>query len=275
MNTIKKISAMIAAMLAVVILSACSSYEDPDTAFKGKIDDGFMNSLARGETSVTFRQTDYLKYEMDYDSYHNNIGKWHEVKELMDGESTPGFFGLVIHNGKSWRPVKAYQDATNCPSPLFNVWKIYCEETGVYKEVYVACPIRFDAEQKQFAVEDAVYVVESAENNELVLSYETLGYKPDSDNKLVPCKAYKYIISYKKAAMEMPDLDNILYFGSDTDAKIAMVSTLREYFGDEINLNHYHGNMLTYPIVNLKKIEEYLRNGKDEYEKDVIGAASK
>lgn len=275
MNKINKITAMITAMIAVVVFSACQSYEDPDTAFKGKINDGFMNSMARGETSVTFRQTDYLKYEMDYNAYQYRTGKWSEAKELGYGESTPGFFGLVVHNGKSWRPVKKYQDDTNCPSPLFDIWKIYCELTGVYKEVFVACPITFDAEHKKFTVEDAVYDVESAENNELVLSYEGLGYKPDNENKLVPCKAYKYIVSYKKAAMEMPDLDNILYFGSDTEAKIAMIITLREYFGDEINLNHYHGNMLTYPIINLAKIEEHLRSGKDEYEKDIIGKDSK
>ncbi|MDE6333559.1 MAG: hypothetical protein K2L77_02820 [Muribaculaceae bacterium] len=275
MIPINKLMAVAIALLAMVAVSACSSYEDPDTAFKGKIDDGFMNSMARGETSVTFRQTDYLKYEMDYNAYQYRTGKWSEAKELLDGESTPGINGLTVLNGNSWRPVNRYQIYTGCPSSLFSVWTIYEELNGFNKAVYVSCPVEYNADNKTFKVEDTVYNIEKATDNELVLSTEGLSYSMNNQHELVPSKATKYIMFYNKAAMEIPDIENCIYSESETNAKLQMVKILREYFGDEINLNHYHGNMLTYPIVNLKKIEEHLRSGKDEYEKDVIGKDSK
>lgn len=63
--------------------------------------------------------------------------------------------------------------------------------------------------------------------------------------------------------METPDMDKVLYFDSEKEAKLAMVKILREYFGDVINLNSF-GNAFTLPILNLAQLEENLRNGDDE-----------
>lgn len=274
MKLINKLMAMAIALLAMAAVSACSSEDDPNDAFKGNVDKNFMESIARGETSITFNLNHINGYEMDYAAYQDGTGKWGTRKEL-DGPSISGINGLTVLNGNSWRSVKRYQIYTGCPSPLFDVWTIYEELNGFRKGVYVSCPVEYNADNKTFKVEDTVYNIEKATDNELVLSTEGLSYSMNNQHELVPSKATKYIMFYNKAAMEMPDIETCIYSESETNAKLEMVRILREFFGDEVNLNNYHGNMLTYPMVNLKTIEEHLRSGKDEYEKDVIGAASK
>lgn len=63
--------------------------------------------------------------------------------------------------------------------------------------------------------------------------------------------------------METPDIDKILYFDTEKDAKLAMVKILRGYFGDVIDRNKY-GNMYTYSILNLAQLEDNILN--DRYE---------
>ena len=148
--------AMAIALLAMLAISACSSEDDPNNAFKGNVDKEFMESIARGETSITFNLNHTNEYEMDYAAYQNGTGKWDTRKEV-DGPSISGINGLTVLNGKSWRPVNRYQIGTGCPSSLFSVWTIYEELNGFCKKVYVSCPVEYNADNKTFKVEDKVY----------------------------------------------------------------------------------------------------------------------
>jgi len=271
MRLINNIKTIVVALFVAAIMCACSSYDDPDIDFKGNIDNTFMNSLARGTTSVTFTWDDILEYEMDYKEYQKGERKWEDVTGKYIGGALPGFGKLIILNGCSWSPVSLTDPTTSCPSMISAVWPIYCRLTGFDKEVYVACPIEFDAEKKTLKVDDCIYNIEKAEGDNMILSTESVFYRSDEREGLVPSHARKYVIFYKKATMESPDMDKVIYFDSNKEAQIAMVVMLREYFGDKINLNSY-GNMYTYPIVNLALLEEGIRND-NPYDPNVVSAA--
>ena len=257
-------------MLAMLLFAACQSYDDPDVAFKGNIDDGFLNSLARGESSISLTETDSRYYEKDYDNYRHNSGKWEEPKEDLLGG---GFRSknLIITEGKSWSDVLLYNPSTLAPSLVAYPWEIYCQKTKFDKKVYVACPVKYNATDKTLSIDDKTFTVEKASDTELILSITGLLYKSNvSTGKLEPSKASKNILFYEKAAIETPDIDNAIYYDSNKNAKIAMVKMMREYFGDVINLNLYQGSMLSYPIINLAQLEENPRNDVDEMENGTL-----
>lgn len=264
MKLINKLVAISIALLAMAAVSACSSYEDPDIAFKGKVDGDFLNSLARGETSVTFSKNGTKGYVMDYASYQNGTGKWDEAPKGQLGGAGLGYDKLVIINGRTWSPLELYDKSTLAPSLLVIPWKAFCKETGYNKSVYVACPMEFDAESKSLKIGELTYSVEKAEGNELTLSMIGHIYQiNDQTGDFEITEASKTLLFYKKAAMETPDMNQVAYFDSEKDAKLGMIAMLREHFGDVIDLNHY-GHMFTFSILNLAIVEENLRNGFDE-----------
>lgn len=270
MKLINKLMAIAIALLAMVAVCACSSYEDPDVAFKGNVDGNFLNALARGETSVTFSKKDSKSYEMDYAAYLNGTGKWDDEPKDQLGGGGLGYDKLVIINGRTWSPLELYDKSTLAPSLLVTPWKVFCKETGYNKDVYVACPMEFDAESKSLKIGELTYSVEKAEGNELTLSRIGQIYQiNDQTGDFEITKAYKTVVFYKKAAMETPDMNQVVYFDSEKDAKLGMIAMLREHFGDIIDLNHY-GHMYTFSILNLAIMEENIRNGLDEDANDAL-----
>ncbi len=253
---------MVIALLAMIATGACS-YEDPDIAFKGNIDNNFLRSLARGESSITLTKTGAKNYVMDYKKYLNGSGKWDEEKGDILGGGSAGIDQLIIINGRTWSPIYLFDRSTLAPSLILGPWNVYRKRTGFDKEVYIACPIEYDEEAKTLKIKDHTYSIEKAENKNLTLSIISEIYQLTDNYQWTITQASKSIVFYKKSAMETPDMDKVLYFDSEKEAKLAMVKILREYFGDVINLNSF-GNAFTLPILNLAQLEENLRNGDDE-----------
>ena len=262
MKLINKLMAIAIALLAMVAISACS-YEDPDIAFKGNIDANFLNSLARGETSITLSKTDCKEYEMDYQKYLNGSGKWDKAEDGRLGGSDLGVDKLIIINSRTWNPILLFNKSTLAPSLIYEPWEIYCKETGFDKEIYIACPIEYDADSKTLKIENITFSIEKAENDKLILSTVGEIYQYTQPDKFEPTKASKTILFYKKSAMEPPDMDNILYFDTEKEAKLAMVRILRGHFGDYIDRNHY-GHAYTYSIINLAQLEDNILNDREE-----------
>ena len=250
------------AAIAVVAMVACTSYEDPDIAFKGKIDKNFLSSVSRGETSVTYTKKDSRDYFKDIAAANNSDEKWREDREEVDGWSSPLPMILTITDGRAWSPIDLNDPITLCPSLVSSPWIIFCKETGYDKEVYIACDVEYNEDDNVLKIGNIDLSVEKASDNQLTASYIYTISKVDND-VLVPWRLEKTVVFYERSMLAELDKDKIIFFETEKEAKIAMVQMLREYFGDEINLNHY-GNMYTYPIINLALLEDDLRNDRDE-----------
>jgi len=244
-------------VLASAALSACSSYDDPDMAFKGKVDEAFLTALARGEASVAFHKKDVRTYEKEYTAYQRSNGKWEEVKEdqLGIGKTlVPDMFS--ISDGRTWA-LFDFDRTIEEESLLAGSWNIHCKRTGYDKEIYEACPFEFNATDKKVTINGREFEVEKAEGDELIISMIGTLYSTDeATGEWGPSHAYKDIYFLNKKAPDVPDPDKITYYDSHKDVLLAIVRLLRSEYGDTFNM----GSNLTYPHVNLAQIEENIVN---------------
>lgn len=255
MKLINKLMAMAIALLAMVAVSACSSYEDPDVAFKGKVNANFLNALSRGETSVTFKIEKVHSYEKEYNKNSLNGDKWTEItgKYDIDGINIiPDRFS--IYQGRTWITVEL-SDLIPEECLLAGAWNIYCKKTKFNKDIFVADKVEFNQDNKTLKLNGTVFEVESANEDKLIISNLSETYSIKS-SELKPSHLSKTIIILKKNAIEIPETGHILSYESRNEAMLAMVRMIRAEYGDVLNL----GSNYTFPHINLAQIEENILN---------------
>lgn len=274
-------TALLVTLLAVI--SGCSSYEDPDIAFKGNIDENFLNGLSRGETSVKFDLSDYKVFEMDYASYHKGNGKWSTFNKSIGGLH-PSLSSLIILDGKCWSVLNLVDAQTLQPSVLSQLWFNYCKETGCNNTVYVTCPFEFNAKDNYVVVGGHTFSVngnskstklnlgiEKAAADNMILSGLNTISVVDDNNNLVPDYVTKTILFYKKVVLEPLAVDECYKFDNITDALLGIIKLLREKYGDTPYFGNHYINGEAYPqIIDLVQVENNIRNGIEEYANNAI-----
>ena len=252
-----KLSYLFAAAAAVcsMSLAGCSDNNDAPAPFDDLEQSLFMSKLSEGQESATYHLESFSFYQM---SNGNNDG-WVE-QDFNDwvGLSVPAPADITIHNGCTWQPLVMFNVATG-PSALYMPLYAYRLQTGFDKEFYVAAPIDYDADTKTMKIDKYTYEVESVSEDVLKIIHISefwggIDGKGGQD---------KFNITFKRKELSLPDLDKIVFYGSELEAKLAIIEMLRAQFGDEFNVNKYLTGqvILDDPMVNLNEIEAGLRAG--------------
>lgn len=279
MKHLFKILAMSVTLLAVIALPACTSDDGPiiNDDQSAKIDVNFLKSLARGETAITFDADTVVWYSKVYDPLFGEVDTlqngWIENRNMpVDGWIWPVYSNITISDGYVWHKVNLSNSARNF-SLVYEPWKIYCKQTGYSKQIYVTCPLKFDAENIAITIYGDKYDVEQADETSLSISQTIANTDSELTDEQRDKTKLKTELRYKKGIKEEFDPELIICFGSNKEAKIAMVRMMREYFGDIINLDDYSADnvYLTIgvdkrPVINLAQLEYDLLN--DIYEFD-------
>lgn len=279
MKRLLKLLAIAVPMLVVIVLSACSSDDGPklNEDKTEKIDVNFLKSLARGETAITFDADTVIWYSKVYYPIYGDVDTlengWIECRNMpIDGWMWPAYTNITISDGKVWHKVNLSHAARNF-SLVYEPWKIYCKKTGFSKQIYVSCPFEYDIEQTTINFYGDKYDIDQADDNTLRISQTTFNSDPALTDTQRDESGFKTELSFKKGILEEFDPDQIMCFGSNNEAKIAMVKMMRQYFGDIINLNDYSDEFVfvtsgvdKYPVIDLAQLEYDLTNGLYEFD---------
>lgn len=215
----------------------------------------FLKKLSEGQESATYKLESFSYYKM---SNGNNKGWVEENFYDWIGLSVPAPSDITIHNGCTWQPLRMF-DIVGGPSVLYMPLYAYRLETGFDKEFYVAAPIDYDADNKTLKIDKYTYEVESVTEETLKVVHisEFWGGIDGKGGK------DKFNLTFKRKDLSLPDLNKIIFYESELDAKLAIVEMLRAQFGDEFNVNkNLVGQViLDHPMVNLNEIEAGLKAG--------------
>lgn len=242
------------AALCVMPLTGCSDVDSPLDVNEEQQDPALLKKLSEGQESATYARESFTFYNL---SYANDMG-WVEQPSLPDGAIVPSPGSITIHNGCTWQPL-SLSSSTGLPGPLSMPFYAYCRVTGFNKAFYVASPVEYDSVNGTFKMGKYTYDVESVTKETLKLV--NIGeYQGGIDGK---GGKHRFDLTFKRQELSLPDLDKILFFDSELEAKLTMLEMIREQFGDEFNLNDYLGGhiILDHPMVNLNEIEAGLKAG--------------
>lgn len=245
------------ATVCALSLAGCSnndiSYDDEFE--QGPLDWAVMENILEGQESVMYKRTSSSWYRW---SYANNDGWEKQDYSQWVGASVPAPLSIVMHNGCAWQPL-TMETCAGGPSVLSGPFYAYCRVTGFNKEFYALASMDLDFANATFKLNNANYKVMSVTKDNLKLKYicDFAGGEGGKGGK------NKYYITFKCVSLSEADINNILFYDSELEAKLAMVEMIRAQFGNEFNLNDYFDGqvILSYPMVNLNDIEAGLKAG--------------
>lgn len=253
-------------MMALAVCS-CSNDSKPEQTGMEDIDAVFLSGLARGEISTVFDLDKMEVLEKNYDPVNGVDGNWRESSLL--GWEYPDYSSIMVMSGSVWRPIWLFHISAES-SILYYPWKYYCKETGWTKAIRIAVAFEFDADNKKLRIDKSSYDIEKADTKSITISSTLVREVPDNgDGDLVP-GLLKFVLHYSRDS-KAPDVDSILFFDSEKDAKLAMVRMMREYFGDKIDLcdyaeeDDYADRIFENPVIDLAALEDDLLNDRDEW----------
>lgn len=241
----------------ILMLSACSDNKDVLSELESTpaYQNDYLMSLTRGETSACYKLKSTTLFEK-----RSEESDWEEINPSeMIGWATPAPVNLTISEGRTWIPMEWF-DISIGPDPLFMPWLAYCRTIGSTKDIYIACPIVYDNESKELSMNDESYTVETFTESAIEIKHFSIfSYYSKTDSK-IQYGEYQCNLRYEKSELSLPAKDNILFFDSEKEAKLAVIQMIREKFGDVFNLNDYLGNeiQLDNPIIDLREIEKTL-----------------
>lgn len=215
-----------------------------------------LTKLAKGEVSMSFTFEGVTLFQSDA---RTNF-EWEQV-DLSD------YFGFdislprTIHitDGCTWQEYSLFNVALG-PNPLYMPWEIYCSRTGHSNQLFIVSNMGYDEESQQMTIGDKICRVESLVDDTITLSHESQYSYWDNSGNAVAKGTHKEFLEYKIVELNIEDKDSVLYFASEKELFRALIDTLREYFGNEFNMNDYlyPTVILTSPMVNFDEIEKQL-----------------
>lgn len=213
-----------------------------------------LTRLAKGDVSKSLTIVDVKLFQNDA----RTDFEWEEV-DLTDyaGFSISLPYTIQISEGYTWSEYSLF-DVTMGPNPLYMPWKIYCSKTGHSDQLFIISNMGYDEENQQLTIGDKSCHVESLEGDCITLSYESPYYYHSGDTSATGTD--KQLIKYKLGDLSIEDKDSVLYFKSERELFRTLIDTLREYFGNEFNMNKYLYPKITLdsPMVNFDEIEKEL-----------------
>lgn len=215
-----------------------------------------LTRLAKGEVSMSFNIESVTLFQSDATTNF----EWEEV----DLSEYSGFdislpYTIHIAEGYTWSEYSLF-DISLGPNPLYMPWEIYCSKTGHSDQLFIVSSMEYDEENQQVMIGDKSCHVESLEDDIITISYESQYSYWDNSENAVAKGTDKEFLKYRIGDLSIEDKDSVLYFTSEKELFRALIDTLREYFGNEFNMNEYlyPDVILTWPMVNFDEIEKEL-----------------
>lgn len=290
-STLTKVATVIATLWIAISLAGCSSqtneepelpvHGDPDTAFKGEINDDLLTKLSDGKLISTIYANTAEIYSKSIDANGNTADEW----SFIETEGFPpsanhyklsrfNYMYLYVKDGQTWLYGTKYRTFGPHLSLIFGIWgnfawKFQLKDMYGYKGNFI-----YDKSQNKLTINGNTFNVECCDDDQLVLSYEET---TDTDDlgRDIPLQRFKYVFFCRirdTCRIESLGMESILaettMFESQTELKIHMIKTMREYIGDVFDPEKY-SNFGIKSKIDLARYEENLRNGlPDELYRD-------
>lgn len=237
-------------LILTAFLSSCSV--DPEVDFKGKIDEGFLLSISRGEVSMTLSPNDKKSHIYTRPC---KDGKPSEKWKVDVANEEPC---VHIFNGSSWVVYSKMpwdQEDYLCEGEVDWAWDQYCRQIRNDKTQMRKCMFEYDSQTKRVLFDEKWWNVESASKGKIVISYS---YECNKDNHPQPVNVAKHVYTFNVKPLYY-DPDNVDTYESAIDAMLSHIRILRHYKGEIWNFSS--GLKL-----NLSLLEEAFLAGKLQYE---------
>lgn len=235
----------------LMLLTSCAGDDAPDMP---KDNADFFKALTRGEASVSYKLASFEAYDKEY-----AVSDKYEKLNLEDwvGWELPAPGVITIHEGKTWSPLVMFTEVEG-PVALSFPLEAYRQKTGFSKRFYVACPFEYDDESNEVTIGEKRYEKVSVNEEELVVNYISQYWKGGVEGV---AGEWKWVLTYEKSALSLPDMEKILFYDSEYDAFMAILEMLRAEFGDEVNVNDYLSQwvILDEPVFNFDEIESRIK----------------
>ena len=260
------------ALAAVVLLAlgcACSSEEEPDMSFDGVINTKTLEMLVN--ETCAYDCIDYKKYEKSNEDYLNDTGEW-VYKYEWPGDILPHPF--YLENGHLITPF-VYSPPINSIMMHFNyAWGLYCQYSGYDKTIAIEKPLMIDKKNHILSVTiptDASssdkylnntlkFKIHKANDSYLAFSLELPRYESDENGEITCANiAQKHNYIFKKRSINFTLSNRYQTFENSREAQLWMIKTMREYFGDSIDVSKYASHVLKDYIIDLAEMEEWVK----------------
>lgn len=251
------------ALVAVVLLAmgcACSSEEEPDLSFDGVINAEALDELVNGPCA--FDCIEERQYRKSCEDYLNGTGEWVLQDEPTFGmsrnsDSNTSRIRWIISNGQLITPIIFVTTTSSTDMDLIYGWKIYCKQTGFDKTFAFENSITVDKENYALNSGRLIYKIHRVDDKYLAVSFDY----PDrvlneNGEPIYGERAYKVEYLFKKASK--PNMEKFKIVEGVPEAQLWMVKTMREYFGDTINVYEYTSQGDKDRIIDLVEIEYWI-----------------
>ncbi|MDE6334392.1 MAG: hypothetical protein K2L77_07070 [Muribaculaceae bacterium] len=259
-------------LVAVVLLtmgSACASEDELDMSFDGIINTEALNELVNG--NCAYDCLDLKIFEKGYEEYVNGTGEW-EWQDCQWGRSSL-LGSWIIIDGLLIEPIilpSLSDPLSNC---FETAWTIYCKQSGYNKVIATGRTIAVDKENFSLLTRPISssaessgdndmngalkYRIHKADNKYLAVSIVFPEQRLDENGELICNRVSKYDLLYKKTKAK-PQRNQYNVFENEGDAKLWMLKTMREYFGDTIDVYKYTSQGEKDRIIDLAEFENWI-----------------
>jgi lipoprotein len=262
----RKHQLLLFAAMVLTGLTGCSS-DDPANPFDPQKDEwkvcdndlAYLESLTRGDASATFECTGYTRLDYDFD----NENRWIDnTDEILYGYECLTPHIITINDGRTWTPLSLFRECG--PSCVYDLLEFYKEMTGFSKEFYVAAPLEYNRQENKISIDGAWYDLAGISRKNLYISSTHEYYKSNvSDEGFHKAGMNRDRHSYQITDLQLPNLENALWYDSAMEAKLAIIDMLRQQYGDVIRFADYTDKPYFSPdgTIDLNELEERVRKG--------------
>ncbi|MCM1318990.1 MAG: hypothetical protein NC217_01245 [Muribaculaceae bacterium] len=243
----KTLLRLVVVLLMVTVISSCSqdepTIEQKAEPFKKMIID-------KGE--ATYKRVNLAYFQKDPDHTNN---QWEEVNlSHLSGFEPDLPVQIYVKDGCSWAPSKLSKFPGS--DLLMTSWGLYCDLTGKHYTVYISTPIELSEDNTQVIITGHNCEILGSSANGFTIQCSG-NYWYGEDWKIGEDKE---IYTYEKIDTQNFKFDEYLCFNTEREVVIGLVSIMRDYFGNEFNLNDYSNGINRYnnSIVNFDLILERL-----------------
>lgn len=237
-------------LVTACVLLVCSCSKDEPTP-EQKAEPFKKMIVEKGEATYKLVNTEYYNKS----ERTNNEWEYQDLKYIAGYEiRVPSV--LHIKNGRTWAPYQMFKGTG--PSPLMTPWLLYCKHTGQNSTVFISTPIELSEDNTHVTIAGRDCEILSSSANGFVIQYESPFLYGDSDTHEWKQGMNRNIYTYQKIETQSINFDDYLCFDTEREMAIQLVALMREFFGDEFNLNDYTYGQAIYddPIVNFDFILE-------------------
>lgn len=221
-------------LLTALFITSCSS-DEPVTSVN--FDKSYARSLSDGETDVTYRSSDYKRF----DKSEFTKDKWVDITDELYvgwGSCTPST--IIIQDGNVYTDYEMYNPSTG-PSVIGTIWNAYLYTTGKKYSLHL---------YQDFSINDPDNTVSIGHANYTVLGITPKSFQLEYISRYEGGKGglggfIKEVNTYSVDENGGLSKDALVYDSEKSLVK-DVIARCRETFGDVVDLNKVYEGMVIY-----------------------------